>query len=191
MMLFRLTSATTEETAPPRQGQLPEALLLRVAEEDPAAFEELYRRTDRAVFAFALSILRDRQDAEDVMQETYLRIRTHAGAYRPGGNPMAWVLTIAKNLSLMRLRGAGRLIPVENLPEEDAAPGPETSVQDRMVLSAALAELEDPQRQIVLLHAVTGLKHREIAALLDLPLNSVLSQYTRGLKKLKRYLEEK
>ena len=63
------------------------------------------------------------------------------------------------------------------------------SVEDRQVLDAALTALADDERQIVLLHAVTGWKHREIAGLLELPLSTVLSKYRRALLKLKTKLE--
>ena len=61
--------------------------------------------------------------------------------------------------------------------------------EDREVLQQALASLGDVERQVVLLHAVTGLKHREIAALLEMPLATVLSKYHRALKKLRVQLE--
>ena len=60
--------------------------------------------------------------------------------------------------------------------------------EDRIVLAAAINSLGDEERQIVTLHALTGMKHREIAELLDLPLATVLSKYRRALIKLKKYL---
>ena len=56
-------------------------------------------------------------------------------------------------------------------------------------MQQALATLGEEERRIILLHAVTGLKHREIAALLELPLSTVLSKYNRALKKMRAYLE--
>ena len=66
---------------------------------------------------------------------------------------------------------------------------PEVTLEDRQMLQEALARLGEEERRIVLLHAVTGLKHREIAALLELPLSTVLSKYHRGLKKLKSLMK--
>ena len=81
----------------------------------------------------------------------------------------------------------------EQLDEEewDAIPaeGPALSPEERELLQTALAALEEQERRIVVLHAVTGLKHREIAQLLELPLATVLSKYHRALKKLKVRLE--
>lgn len=67
---------------------------------------------------------------------------------------------------------------------------PAVTTEDRLVLESMLAFLTDEERQIVTLHALTGLKHREIAALLELPLPTVLSKYNRALKKLKLVLKE-
>ena len=62
-------------------------------------------------------------------------------------------------------------------------------MEDRGVLRACLEQLSDQERQIVALHAVAGFKHREIAALLELPLSTVLSKYNRAIKRLKQYLQ--
>ena len=167
-----------------------EELLLGVAAGDREALSGFYARTRTAVYGLALSYLRSGHDAEDVTQDTYLRVWDSAPAYRPQGKPMAWLLTIARNLSLMRLRSRDKVV---DLPQEDwsllAAEGPEVTAEDRQVLSAALFALTDQERRVVLLHAVSGMKHREIAALLQIPLATVLSKYHRALKKLRIQLE--
>lgn len=166
-----------------------ESLLLDMVGGDQEALAQLYHRTRTAVFGLALSYLKNRHDAEDVTQDTFVRAWENAPSYRPQGKPLAWLLAIARNLSLMKLREKDR---TEGLPEEDwALPGPDDALtaEDRTVLSAALAVLEDEEQRIVLLHAVTGLKHREIAESLSLPLSTVLSKYHRALKKLRRKLE--
>ena len=166
-----------------------ESLLLDMTRGDQEALAQLYHRTRTAVFGLALSYLKNRHDAEDVTQDTFVRAWENAPSYRPQGKPMAWLLTIARNLSLMKLREKDR---TESLPEEDwALPGPDDALttEDRTVLSAAMSVLEDEEQRIVLLHAVTGLKHREIAESLSLPLSTVLSKYHRALKKLRRKLD--
>ena len=91
----------------------------------------------------------------------------------------------------MRLRQQFRTQP---LPEEDNHPAfaldcPTLTADDRHVLSIALQVLKDDERRVLFLHVITGLKHREIAALLQIPLPTVLSKYHRALKKLKLMLE--
>lgn len=168
-----------------------ERLIARIAADDKRALEALYTATKSAVYGFALSIVRHPQAAEDIMQETYVRVYTAAEGYAPRGKPMAWILTIARNLALMRLRErAADELPLEA--ERAAREGPDDAgrAADRLLLEAAMRILGDEERQIVILHAVAGLKHREIAGILGIPLPTVLSKYRRALSKLKVYLKE-
>lgn len=189
LYLFGLTS--TGQYSPKNDPALLEKQLLDVANGDVQALAELYQQTRDAVYGFALSILKDRHDAEDVLQETYVRIHLCAASYRPGTKPMSWIFTIAKNLSLMKLRERSKIGELtdsqwEQLPQD----APEITSEDRLILQAALYQLSGQERQIVMLHALSGLKHREIGQLLELPLATVLSKYHRAIKKLKKLLEE-
>ena len=84
-----------------------------------------------------------------------------------------------------RLREHGRTEPLVQEDWQDRlADNPAVTHEDRMMLEAVLSALSDEERQIVTLYALTGLRHREIAALLGLPLPTVLSKYSRALKKL-------
>lgn len=167
-------------------------LLVEVAGGDREAFGRLYEDTRAAVYAMALSVLKNADDARDVTQDTFVRIWESAPQYRPQGSPMAWILTVAKNLSRMRLRQHAHHAELE--PSQwDAIPAdaPAVTAEDRHLLGEALATLTDEERRIVMLHAVTGLKHRELADLLELPLPTVLSKYHRALKKLKAFMERR
>jgi RNA polymerase sigma-70 factor (ECF subfamily) len=189
MLLFMMTREDTPAQTQSRSGAY-EGFLSAMASGDVSALEQLYAQTKSAVYGYALSVLKNRQNAEDVMQDTYIRIFAAAGSYRPQGKPLAWVLTITRHLALMKLREQGRRPTV---PEEEfslAAPGDEIEQSlNRQMLAAALTILSDEERQIVILHSVSGLKHREIAALLELPLATTLSKYRRALEKLKRELD--
>ena len=169
---------------------LDEGLLPRVGQGDSAALEALYVQTEKAVYALALSLLRDPEDARDVTQEVYLKVRAAAHLYVPQGKPLAWLFTITKNLCRDVQRTRGRTDQAPEGLEDDARFSYVSDPTDRLVLEAALKALGDEERQVVLLHAVSGLKHREIAQDLSLPLSTVLSRYNRALKKLKRYLTE-
>lgn len=97
---------------------------------------------------------------------------------------MGWLLTVCRNLCLMRLRHTERHAVLSEA-EWDAIPQQETGLttEERTLLQHVLSRLGEEERRIVLLHAVTGLKHREIAALLELPLPTVLSKYHRAIRK--------
>lgn len=167
-----------------------EGLLAGIARGDQRAFSEFYQATDRAIYAYALSLTRNHHDAQDVMMDTYLKIRSAAHLYRPDGKPMAWVFTIVKNLVRDRWRKGEREELMGDMPEGELAI-PETDRSDAaIVLRQAMRVLSAEEREIVLLHAVSGLKHREIAAMLERPLSTVLSRYHRALGKLRAALAE-
>lgn len=165
-----------------------EELLRQIALGSQQAFEELYRATDSAIYGYALSLMRNHHEAQDVMMDTYLKIRCAAHLYMPMGKPMAWILTITKNIARTKLRSAGRQIPLDDL--EETTPSFGRDSEEAVALEQAMKVLGDQERQILILHAVTGLKHREIAEMLGMPLATVLSKYARSLKKLKKALEE-
>lgn len=164
-----------------------EAWLDGVAAGDTAAFEALYRATDRIIFAFALSLTGNREDAQDIMMDTYVKIRTGAHLYTSQGKPLAWIFTIARNLVRSRQRETHRQTPMESVEKTTRTI---EDFESTLVLREALRVLGEQEREIVLLHAVSGMKHRELAAALGLPLATVLSKYARALRKLKRELIE-
>ena len=171
--------------------ELDENLIVRMASGDGEAFRELYQKAAGPVYGFALSILRNRHDAEDVMHDAFIKTYQNAGSYKPKGKPWAWIMTIVRNLCYDRLR-AGKACEDVTMYEgfgsagDDASErGEEDLTLDRLVLREALAILGAEDRQIVVLHALTGMKHREIAELLEMPVGTVLSKYNRALKRMR------
>jgi len=166
-------------------------LIQRVAAQDSEALTELYHRTSPAIYGYALSILKNTHDAEDVLHDSFLRIYSAAVSYKSNGKPMAWFLTITRNLCLQVLREQKRTV---DIPAEDWEPYLEAkeglSAEDRLVLKGCMDLLSAKDREIIILHAVAGFKHREIAHLLKMPLSTVLSKYHRAIKKLNTYLTQ-
>ncbi len=167
-----------------------EKLIKAIADGDNSAFGEFYTMTDRAVFGYALSILKNTHDAEDIMQETYIRIRSSAHMYESQNKAFAWIFTIVRNLCYMKLRTNkdwlfNSLEDYEHLQSEHN----ETEVEDKLVLKSLLRILNEQERQIVTLHAMTGMKHREIAQIMELPLPTVLTKYARAIAKMKKEIK--
>lgn len=175
----------------PQDGAALDGCIARIAQGEQDALSELYDQVRPAIYGFALSILKNAHDAEDVLQDAFLQVWQAAGGYRSHGKAMAWLMTITRNLSYDRLRQRSRSTPLEDEDWlEQLADRPAVTHEDRLTLAALLESLADEERQIVTLHALTGLKHREIAALLELPLATVLSKYARALKKLQQAWKE-
>lgn len=167
-----------------------ERLIARMAKGDSSALAELYNDLASPVYGFALSILRNTHDAEDVLQDTFVKIWSAAGSYTPRGKPMAWILTVTKNLSLSRFREQRHTADIGDEEWQMLyVVNPAVTGEDRLVLEAAMNGLSPDDRQIVMLHAVAGLKHAEISEMMNIPLSTVLSKYNRAKKKLQTLIE--
>ena len=185
-----LSMLMTTEYAPAEDRHELQQLLIHIAGGEREALAELYQRTRSAVYGLALSYLKNAHDAQDLTQDVYVQVWDRAEQYRLIGSPMGWLLAVCRNLCLMRLRREERHAALSE-EEWDAIPAQKCGLDadERALLQGALASLADEERRVVLLHAVTGLKHREIAVLLELPLPTVLSKYHRALKKMRSFLE--
>lgn len=166
-------------------------LIKKVAKYDSVAFEQLYNQTSGAVFGLAMSILGNQVDAEDVVQETFISVYNNASKYKGRNKAMAWIFTIARNHSLMKIRERKRhnhidLDTVYNLGEDSNI---EESIYNENIVNMLLDTLKDDERQIVVMHAMSNMKHKDIAKILDLPLSTVLSKYKRSLEKLRKKME--
>ena len=163
--------------------------IARIADGDKSALAAFYQHVRTAVYSYALSLLKNRADAEDVLHDTILEVWRSAAKYESMGKPMAWVMTITRNLCFKILAKRSRVTdepPDELILPDDAG----MTDEDRVVLLACMDELADDEREIVIMHAISGLKHREIAAILKQPLSTVISRYNRAIKKLRVKLSE-
>ncbi len=193
-------------------------LVAQVVLGDEAAFAALYDRHVATIFGAALRLLRDRQAAEEVVQETWLALWNRAERYdASAGSLVGWLLAIARNRAVDRLRAAGRrpqLVPLGAGPDEtDAgsealdraiaagepvASGPRDHEDpsaaamrawERSVVRAALAVMPDLERRTIELAYDEGLTQVEIAERLGWPLGTVKTRTRRGLARLRAALE--
>ena len=167
-------------------AEILDLLLQKLAEGDMDALRDLYERVSSAVYTLALSVVQNPTTAEGVIQDAFVNIAQNANKYVSQGKPMAWIMTITKNIALMKLkRMDNRNSSLEDY--MDVAKTDDFAQSDRrLMLRKALSELKDEDRQIVILHAMTGMKHREIAEIMKIPLPTVLTKYKRSLEKMRR-----
>jgi RNA polymerase sigma-70 factor, ECF subfamily len=168
-------------------------LLVRVADRDRAAFELLYHRYVRSVFGLALRRLRDRQRAEDAVQETFAAVWRSAASYRPERGPAApWLYAVARNAIVDRLRT--RAEPTADLPETASEdPGPPERAESAEVawrVHRALEDLPAREREVLELAYWSGLSQSEVANYLDIPLGTVKTRTRSALSRLAGALEE-
>lgn len=167
-------------------------LLARIAERDREAFELLYHRYVRSIFGLALRRLRDRQRAEDAVQETFASIWRSAGSYRPErGAAAAWLYAVARNAIVDRFRG--RPDTSSEVPDLAATdPGPHDRAESSFVswrVHRALEELPRHEREVLELAYWSGLSQTEVAQYLHIPLGTVKTRTRSALARLADVLE--
>jgi RNA polymerase sigma-70 factor (ECF subfamily) len=167
-------------------------LLGRVALGDRAAFELLYVATRAKLFGVSLRIVRERFLAEEVLQESFVSIWTHARDYaRAKSAPLTWMTAIVRNRSLDLVRRAREEPDVDDaltqaLVDEAAAPDREAVARaDAHAVRTCLEELEPEQRQSIALAFFHGLTHSELARHVGRPLGTVKTHIRRGLMRMR------
>lgn len=172
---------------------VPEALLARARAGDRAAFEQLYRWFERPVFTLALRICGHREEAQDVLQETMLKVLSRVGEFRGGGSDgdgcpfWGWLRQVAVNEALMRLRRDRKFaheLAVDDDFVEDHGPPPPAAA-DAAVLQRALAALPAATRSVLWLYHAEGYTHEEIAVLMQRTASFSKSQLARGTRRLR------
>ena len=167
-----------------------DSLVLRVARGDRSALEAVYEGLKSQVYGLALAVLKNRCDAEDVMQNAFLRVWDAAPQYRGGTDAKAWIMKITRNLALEKCRKLSRMTDIA--PVEDVLEGEDQILPalDRIVLRRMLTLLDRDQRQIVMLYSVCGYSQKEIAGILGRPYATVRWKFSSAMKKLQAMMEK-
>ncbi|MBQ3597428.1 MAG: RNA polymerase sigma factor [Clostridia bacterium] len=169
-----------------------EQLLLDVSNGDATSMGSLYDLIKTDVFAFAISKLANKQEADDVMQDTFIQIYKYAKQYQPQGKPLAWIFRIELNLIRRLFQLKTRNVQLDEGIENTLS---SQNMEDKIINSAFLNEtlkiLNEEEREVVTLRIVSGMKNNEIAKLLEKPLSTVLSKYNRAIKKMKLIVKER
>jgi RNA polymerase sigma factor (sigma-70 family) len=178
------------------------ALLDRIGQRDEAALRLLYERSAPKLFGLAMRVVRQREWAEDVLQESFLSIWRAAADYRGSlSPPMAWMGLIVRSraLDLLRRRTADRAQLTQEFDEvmadtfESGAANPMDTAdasEQAWALHQCLTQLEGRQREVVSLAYLRDLSHGELAEQLKLPLGTVKTWIRRGLEKLRACMKQ-
>ena len=190
-------SATSLQQTFDRAADPLAALLAQVAQGRQDAFETLYRQTSATMLGICLRVLRDREEAEDVLQEVYVAVWSKAAQFdHQRARAMTWLGTIARNRSIDRVRS--RPAPALHEPIEDHdladddAPTPAAgidAVRERAQLDDCIEQLEPKRRSLIRTAFFENVTYDVLAVRAEAPLGSVKSWIRRGLQQLKACLE--
>ena len=171
-----------------------EALMPRVGAGDQAAYTVLVERHLARNLGFAARLLGDRAEAEEIMQEAFLKLWRGAANWQPGGARFTtWFYRVVLNLCIDRQRKRrGRHVPLDDAGDQpDGRQGADAHIHDRQVgrqIDGALAQLPERQREAVTLCYLQGLSNREAADVLQVNIKALESLLTRGRTALKQRL---
>jgi RNA polymerase sigma-70 factor (ECF subfamily) len=174
-------------------------LVRRMALKEANALETFYDRYYRVAFALVVRIVKDRQEAEDVLAEVFWQVWRQSGRYTPSrGKPLAWLLTIARTRAIDSLRASDRRPRSASRSEETAAPpapsqdrqeDPFVLASTRMAVSRCLEALSREQRVPLEMAYFEGMSHTEIAAAMNQPLGTMKDRIRTGMMNLRKCLK--
>lgn len=185
-----------------------EALMIRHQRGDRTAFATLVRRHQTAIFNFAFRQLRIRSTAEDVVQETFVRVVQNAAEFKHEARFVTWLYTIARNLCIDHLRkgalrkhpsldearsgaeGDGPTLGEQTADTKASVEREATGTELRVKIAAAVEELPDEQREVFLMREVANLPFKEIAEITNVPENTVKSRMRYALERLQAALSD-
>ena len=181
-----------------------DAIVARAQQHDPAALDALVHRYSDRVFGLLYRMTRSRHEAEDLLQEVFLRVVRTIDRYQHQGRFEAWLMRIAVNLvrdHIRRKRRQGKVLapvgqdadaadPLDAQPGNTPAPDAPAELADQVdQLSAALAQLSDGEREVIMLRHYSDMSFKEIAEAMGIPLGTALARGHRGLAKLRSIME--
>lgn len=173
-------------------------LLKAIAARDEAALAQLYDLYRVILFGLLMRILNNREEAEDVLQEVFLQVWRRAADFdETRGRPFTWLVTLARSRGIDRLRTLAARERVAAAGARDEAEAVSDAASDafrseqRHVVNAALAQLPDEQKRLLLLAYFDGLSQSEIAARVGAPLGTVKTRMRTGMMKLRELLAGK
>ena len=168
-------------------------LLEGCAKGDRGAFRRFYDISSRYVFGIVLGILRDREMANEVAQEAYVRIWKRANQFDAQyGNPLAWTGAIARNCAIDRLRSErarGFVEFTDDVPEISIGRDPADVTLDGMVIRRLMQDLRPEYQRALMLCYFQGYTYIELASVLDVPVGTAKSWVRRGLAALKEAMQ--
>lgn len=168
--------------------------IARIAMRDRVAFQALYSATSAKLFGVCLRVLNNRAEAEEVLQDTFVKVWNNSDRYAANGySPITWLVTIARNTAIDRLRTRKESgADIDDMPElTDSAPTPEAAAiasSEARRISACLGELDEGKAGAVRGAYLEGESYADLAVRFDVPVNTMRTWLRRSLLALKECL---
>lgn len=162
----------------------------RMKRGDKNALHEIYESYIGYIFSIVLQVVGNREDAEDVTSEFFIKLWRLADTYRSGNGHRAWMATIARNMAIDLMRKTKREVLTEDYADSTTENASDICVEQEAIadltLRQALELLKPNEREVVNLKIIGELTFQEIADILEIPLGTVTWRYQNAIKKLRR-----
>ncbi len=165
-----------------------EVCVRRIQEGDKEGLKQIYQAYAGLIYAVVYDMTGHREDAQDITSEFFIRLWERADTYRFGGKHKAWLVTIARNMTVDFLRKHRRELPVEELPGEEQESGDFSGeVVGNLSMREAMKRLKPEEQEVLDLKILGGFTFQEISKILKKPMGTVSWLYRSGIGKLKKY----
>lgn len=161
------------------------ALVKQLQNGEITVFDTIYYETKNVVYYTILSIVKDKSLAEDIMQDTYLKMLEKIQSYKPRYGFKSWLVTIARNMAINEYNRRKRELSFDPSVDEYIFGTVESSSEKELIVKEMLEVLDETEREVVILHVIGDLKHREIADILKKPLGTITWIYNKAINKIK------
>lgn len=161
-------------------------IIEQLRKKDYSSFDTFYELTKKQVFFAIVSIIKDQDLTEDLMQDTYVKFLEKIDQYRPNENPYAYLSRIGRNLAINSYNRRKKEVVSEEIFETIPSLETVSDKEDDQDILKILDLLDLDEREVVTLHVINDLKFREIAESMNKPLGTVLWIYNKAIKRLKK-----
>jgi RNA polymerase sigma-70 factor (ECF subfamily) len=160
-------------------------LVKRLQKDDMSVFDAIYYDTKSLVYYTILNITKDSSLAEDIMQDAYLKALEKIQSFKPTYSFKSWIVMIAKNLAINEYNRRKRELSFDPNEDEYIFGQQESTSEQQLIVKEMLETLTETEQEVIVLHVIADLNHREIAAILGKPLGTITWTYQQAIKKLK------
>jgi len=166
-------------------------LVKQLQNSDISVFDDIYYLTKDSVYYTILSIVKDTSLSEDIMQETYLKALEKIHTYKPRSSFNSWIVTIARNLAINEYNRRKRELKIDPQENEIIFGTIDSMSEKELIVKEMLEYLNMEEREIIIMHVIGDMKHREIAEVLGKPIGTVTWKYNEAINKLKNKFESR
>lgn len=168
-----------------------EASIKLIINNDKNGLETIYKEYITSVYALVLSIVKNKETAEDITADFFIKLWSKATTYKFNGHHKTWLMTLAHNMSIDFLRKNSKELLTEDVSlDYNSYNSMENEIHNKLLMDTLLSKLKTAEREVIILHLLNDLTFKDISKILNKPLGSVAWTYNSALKKLRRFHNE-